>query len=66
MTQPAPIVTRALIVIGVKEKKQQADFRLVRGERGLSPHSSFATHHQMELPNSTLEARALAKFSIVN
>lgn len=35
MTQHAPIVTRALTVIEVKEKKQQADFRLVRGERGL-------------------------------
>lgn len=44
MTQHAPLVTRALIVIEVKEKKQQADFRLVRrGERGrfltlLLPH----------------------------
>ena len=31
MTQHAPTVTRALIVIEVKEKKQQADFRRVRG-----------------------------------
>lgn len=59
MTQHAPLVTRALIVIEVKEKKQQADFRLVRrGEKRSFPHTSFTAHYQMELPNSTLEGRA--------
>lgn len=36
MTQHTPIETHALIVIEVKEKKQRADFCLVR-ERGLFP-----------------------------